>query len=73
MPTAAHAATGPFFGGVGNVNKYIDKFNIGDTKYAGGAGIRFNFIRRDRVNLRLDYAGGTGSSPGILFAIGEAF
>jgi outer membrane protein assembly factor BamA len=64
---------GAIFGGVGNVNNYIDKFNIGDTKYAGGAGIRFNFIRRDRVNLRLDYAGGTGSAPGILFAIGEAF
>ena len=64
---------GAIFGGVGNVNNYIDKFNLGDTKYAGGAGIRFNFIRRDRVNLRLDYAGGTGSAPGILFAIGEAF
>ena len=64
---------GALFGGVGNVSNYIDKFSLGDTKYAGGAGIRFNFIRRDRVNLRLDYAGGTGSSPGILFAIGEAF
>lgn len=64
---------GAIFGGVGNVNNYIDKFNIGDTKYAGGVGIRFNFIRRDRVNLRFDYAGGTGSSPGLLFAIGEAF
>ena len=61
------------FGGVGNVNNYIDKFALGDTKYAGGAGIRYRFIRRDRVNLRLDYAGGTGSAPGILFAIGEAF
>ena len=64
---------GAVFGGVGNVNNYIDKFALRDTKYAGGAGIRFNFLRRDRVNLRLDYAGGTGSSPGILFAIGEAF
>lgn len=64
---------GAIFGGVGNVNQYIDKFALGDTKYAGGAGIRFNFIRRDRVNLRLDYAGGSGSKPGILFAIGEAF
>ena len=61
------------FGGVGNVNNYIDKFALKDTKYAGGAGIRFNFLQRDRVNLRLDYAGGTGSKPGILFAIGEAF
>jgi hypothetical protein len=64
---------GAIFGGVGNVNQYVDKFALKDTKYAGGACIRFNFIRRDRVNLRLDYAGGTGSKPGILFAIGEAF
>ena len=64
---------GAVFGGVGNVSQYIDKFSLSNTKYAGGAGIRFNFLRRDRVNLRLDYACGTGSSPGILFAIGEAF
>ena len=64
---------GAIFGGVGNVSQYIDKFSLSNTKYAGGAGIRFNFLQRDRVNLRLDYAGGTGSKPGILFAIGEAF
>ena len=64
---------GAIFGGVGNVSEYIDKFSLSNTNYAGGAGIRFNFLRRDRVNLRLDYAGGTGSKPGILFAIGEAF
>jgi hypothetical protein len=51
----------------------IDNFGLSNTKYAGGAGIRFNFIRRDRVNLRLDYAAGTGSASGFLFAIGEAF
>ena len=64
---------GAVFGGVGNVSDGIDKFGLGNTKYAGGAGIRFHFLQRDRVNLRLDYAGGTGSAPGILFAIGEAF
>ncbi|WP_426061139.1 BamA/TamA family outer membrane protein [Hymenobacter sp. B1770] len=64
---------GAVFGGVGNVNNYIDKFELRDTKYAGGAGIRFHFLQRDRVNLRFDYAWGTGSAPGLLFAIGEAF
>ncbi|MBD2769609.1 BamA/TamA family outer membrane protein [Hymenobacter sp. BT664] len=64
---------GAVFGGVGNVANTISNLSLGNTKYAGGAGIRFNFIQRDRVNLRLDYAGGTGSSPGFLFAIGEAF
>ena len=61
------------FGGVGNVSQFVDELNISNTKYAGGVGIRFNFLQRDRLNLRLDYAGGTGSAPGILFAIGEAF
>ena len=64
---------GAVFGGVGNVASGIDKFDITNTKYAGGAGIRFNFLPRDRVNLRLDYAAGSGSKSGILFAIGEAF
>ncbi len=64
---------GAVFGGVGNVSNEISGLDLRTTKYAGGAGIRFNFLQRDRVNLRLDYAGGTGSKPGILFAIGEAF
>ncbi len=38
---------------------------------AGGLGARFNFIRRDRVNLRFDYA--FGKDSGFYFAIGEAF
>jgi outer membrane protein assembly factor BamA len=61
------------FGGVGNVSDRINQFDLSNTKLAGGAGIRLNVLQRDRLNLRLDYAGGTGSSPGILFAIGEAF
>ncbi|TPG60209.1 BamA/TamA family outer membrane protein [Hymenobacter nivis] len=61
------------FAGVGQVANGASDFAFSGLKAAGGAGLRFNFIRRDRVNLRLDYAGGTGSKPGILFAIGEAF
>ena len=61
------------FGGVGNVSNYVNTFKMSNTKLAGGAGIRLNVLQRDRLNLRLDYAGGTGSAPGILFAIGEAF
>lgn len=61
------------FGGVGNVSNHVDAFRFTHTKLAGGAGLRFHFIERDRLNLRFDYAGGTGSAPGFLFAIGEAF
>jgi hypothetical protein len=64
---------GAVFGGVGQVANGIEDFSFNGIKVAGGAGIRFNFIRRDRVNLRLDYAGGSGSAAGVYFAIGEAF
>ena len=64
---------GALFGGVGQVASGGSGFGFDGVKTAGGAGIRFNFLRRDRVNLRLDYAAGTGSEPGIYFAIGEAF
>ncbi|WP_375417870.1 BamA/TamA family outer membrane protein [uncultured Hymenobacter sp.] len=64
---------GAVFGGVGQVAEALDGFAFDGVKAAGGGGIRFNFIRRDRINLRLDYAVGTGGSSGIYFAIGEAF
>ena len=64
---------GALFGSVGQVRQTVSDFNFGGTKAAGGAGVRFNFIRRDRVNLRLDYAVGPAGSTGLYFAIGEAF
>lgn len=64
---------GAIFGGVGQVAEGASDFSFNGLKAAGGAGIRFNFIRRDRVNLRLDYALGSGGTPGVYFAIGEAF
>lgn len=64
---------GAAFAGVGEVANGASDFALNGIRGAGGAGIRFNFIRRDRVNLRLDYAVGAGTSPGIYFAIGEAF
>lgn len=62
---------GAAFGSLGEVGYNLSDFNIDGIKPAGGIGARFNFIRRDRVNLRFDYA--WGSAPGFYFAIGEAF
>jgi outer membrane protein assembly factor BamA len=61
------------FGGLGQVGYKLSDFSASGIKYAGGAGVRFNFVRRDRVNLRLDYAAGTGGFSGIYFSIGESF
>jgi outer membrane protein assembly factor BamA len=62
---------GAAFLGVGQVGYNISDYTFGGIHTAGGVGARFNFIRRDRVNLRFDYAFGT--DPGFYFAIGEAF
>ncbi len=62
---------GAAFVGAGQVGYNISDYSFGGIHPAGGLGARFNFIRRDRVNLRFDYA--FGSDPGFYFAIGEAF
>ena len=62
---------GAAFIGAGQVGNNIQDYSFGGIHTAGGVGARFNFIRRDRVNLRFDYA--FGNDPGFYFAIGEAF
>jgi len=62
---------GAAFIGAGQVGYDLKDYTFGGIHTAGGVGARFNFIRRDRVNLRFDYA--FGKDPGFYFAIGEAF
>ena len=62
---------GAAFLGVGQVGYNLSDYSFGGIHTAGGLGARFNLIRRDRVNLRFDYA--FGKDPGFYFAIGEAF
>ncbi|SDY49043.1 BamA/TamA family outer membrane protein [Hymenobacter psychrophilus] len=64
---------GAVFGAVGQVAPNIDEYSFDRMRYAGGAGIRFRFNRRDRLNIRLDYGVGSGGNSGIIFAVGEAF
>ena len=62
---------GAAFLGVGQVGYNLSDYTFGGLHTTGGIGARFNLIRRDRVNLRFDYA--FGKDPGFYFAIGEAF
>lgn len=64
------------FGGLGQVGNTLGELadlGRGGVKAAGGAGLRFRFNRRDRLNVRLDYGVGRGGSSGVYFSIGEAF
>ena len=64
---------GAVFGGIGQVGYTVQELGETPLKVAGGAGIRFQFNRRDRLNARLDYGVGRGGSSGVYFSIGEAF
>ena len=64
---------GVIFGGVGQVGNTLADFDEGGLKYTGGAGLRFKFNRRDRLNIRFDYGVGRDGSTGFYFSFGEAF
>ncbi|HEX8425347.1 BamA/TamA family outer membrane protein [Hymenobacter sp.] len=64
---------GVLFGGVGQVGNTLAGFDDGGLKYTGGAGLRFKFNRRDRLNIRFDYGVGRDGSTGFYFSFGEAF
>ncbi|GAA4010084.1 BamA/TamA family outer membrane protein [Hymenobacter fastidiosus] len=64
---------GVLFGDVGQVGNTVADLGRNSLKATGGAGIRFQFNRADRLNIRFDYGYGRGGSSGIYFSIGESF
>lgn len=63
---------GVVFGGTCALGNETSFLRLDDVKYSYGAGLRFNVVRKDHLNLRLDYALGPGTS-GVYFTVGEAF
>ena len=61
------------FGGVGNVASEILAYDFGNLKYSYGAGLRFLFNKKQKVNLRMDIGFGNEGNRGIYFGIQEAF
>jgi outer membrane protein assembly factor BamA len=63
------------FGGAGNVyNKLedLDKINQ-HIKYSFGGGLRMAVLKKERLNLRLDYGYYDNFNKGFYFTIGECF
>jgi hypothetical protein len=42
-------------------------------KYSGGAGLRFQFNKEQKINLRMDIGIGQDGNTGLYFGIEEAF
>ncbi|MGV9012136.1 MAG: BamA/TamA family outer membrane protein [Flavobacteriales bacterium] len=60
------------FGGLGSVAPSVKALALDDAVYTYGAGLRILLDRKQGINLRVDYARGTGTS-GFYLTIGEAF
>ena len=61
------------FAGAGNVSHNILEYNFSNLKYSYGAGLRFMFNKKEKVNLRMDIGFGNDNNRGIYFGIQEAF
>lgn len=60
------------FVGFGDVSDEISNFRLREFKTSYGFGLRFLFSPEEKINLRLDFATGKGTS-GIYISAGEAF
>ncbi|MBG8554255.1 BamA/TamA family outer membrane protein [Hymenobacter guriensis] len=64
---------GVVFGSAGQVQPQVTDFRPGQFNLAGGAGLRIDVNRQDRLSIRIDYGVGSGQSSGLYFAFNEAF
>ncbi|MGB0402652.1 MAG: BamA/TamA family outer membrane protein [Salibacteraceae bacterium] len=60
------------FLGTGAVADEFNNFSLGNLRPSYGGGIRFAFNRKERINIRLDYARGENSGE-FYFTLSEAF
>jgi Omp85 superfamily domain len=61
------------FGSLGQVSNRMDTFELSRLKRAIGGGLRLMLNRKEKLNIRIDYALGSDEASGLYFAIGEAF
>jgi outer membrane protein assembly factor BamA len=62
-----------FFGGLSNLYAPQRPFHFADTKYNAGIGLRFLVDKKERTNLRFDYAIGQDGNSGFYVSFGESF
>jgi hypothetical protein len=61
------------FGSLGDVAGEGIEFDFSQIKYSYGAGLRFLFNKKQKVNLRADFGFGKDGNSGVYFGIEEAF
>ncbi|MDW3192968.1 MAG: BamA/TamA family outer membrane protein [Cytophagales bacterium] len=59
--------------GAGDVAENLEDFRLGEFKYAGGVGLRFQVVRDERLNIRFDYGLARRNQSAFYVSILEAF
>lgn len=61
------------FGDVGNVYNKLSDWETSPLKYSFGSGLRFALLKKERLNIRLDYGYYNSENNGVYFTVGECF
>lgn len=61
------------FSGISNLYPSISKMNLSHSKVNAGLGLRFLVDKKDKTNLRIDYAFGNNYNSGFYISFGESF
>lgn len=64
---------GAFFVGAGEVFRSYEDFAPAKLHAAGGAGLRYDVVPRERLRIRLDFAYSASIIPAYYLSLGEAF
>lgn len=64
---------GTAFVGFGDVAPGLGKFNFGELKYVAGLGGRFQAMKDEQLNIRLDAGIGRGGQYAFYLSVKEAF
>ncbi len=62
-----------FFGGVSKIYPQLNSVSLSALKTNYGVGLRFLVDKKDKTNLRFDYAVGQGQNSGFYVSFGESF
>jgi len=61
------------FVGAGQTGHDLRDFKLNQTRVAGGAGIRFRIVEKEKLSLRFDYGFGDRGDRGFYVSATEAF
>ncbi len=61
------------FAGMGDVGNSLEDFQLSEMKYAAGAGIRFQILDDQKLNIRFDYGLASNNQSAFYISLREAF